>query len=178
MGNPTVPTGELTQPPIPSNNLSPAQEKSPGYSAALQFYAPPPSIDPIMQMWNLSIQRELPGNMMVEIGYVGSHGSHLAGDTFRSFNYVPTADKLKYQNQINAEVPISQYFSGNALALMEQTWGSTQLPLSSMLVPYPLFGNIFLQTVLDASSSYNAIHVKVQKRFSHGLNFIAVYTWS
>jgi len=129
-------------------------------------------------MWNLSIQRELPGNMMVEIGYVGSHGSHLAGDTFRSFNYVPTADKLKYQNQINAEVPISQYFSGNALALMEQTWGSTQLPLSSMLVPYPLFGNIFSQTVLDAPSSYNAMHVKVQKRFSHGLNFIAVYTWS
>jgi len=129
-------------------------------------------------MWNLSIQRELPGNMMVEIGYVGSHGSHLAGDTFRSFNYVPTADKLKYQNQINAEVPISQYFSGNALALMEQTWGSTQLPLSWMLVPYPLFGNIFSQTVLYASSSYNAMHVKVQKRFSHGLNFIAVYTWS
>ena len=91
---------------------------------------------------------------------------------------VPTADKLKYQNQINAEVPISQYFSGNALALMEQTWGSTQLPLSSMLVPYPLFGNIFSQTVLDAPSSYNAMHVKVQKRFSHGLNFIAVYTWS
>jgi len=178
LGNPTVPTGELTQPPIPSNNLSPAQEKSPGYGAALQFYAPPPPVDPMIQMWNLSIQRELPGNMMVEIGYVGSHGSHLAGDTFRSFNYVSTADKLKYQNQLNTEVPLSQYFSGNALTLMEQTWGSNELPLGSILVPHPLFGSIFSQTVLDASSSYNAMHVKVQKRFSHGLNFIAVYTWS
>jgi hypothetical protein len=174
----STPTGQLTQPPIPANQLSPAQDRSPGYGQSLQFYAPPPSRDPMVQMWNLDFQRQLPGDMMIEIGYVGTHGTHLAGDTFRSFNYVPTADKLKYQNQLNTEVPVSQYFSGKALALMEQAWGATQLPLSAMLVPYPLFGSIFSQTVLDASSSYNALHVKVQKRFSHGLNFISTYTWS
>ncbi|HEV2378361.1 MAG TPA: carboxypeptidase regulatory-like domain-containing protein [Terriglobia bacterium] len=178
LGSPTVPTGQLTQPPIPANGLSPAQEKVPGYGYALQFYAPPPAVDPMVQMWNVDVQRELPGDMMVEIGYVGSHGTHLAGDTFRNYNYVPTADKLKYQSQLNSEVPISNYFSGNTLALMEQTWGGTKLPLSSMLVPYPLFSSIFSQTVLDATSSYNAVHFKVQKRFSHGLNFISIYTIS
>jgi hypothetical protein len=47
-----------------------------------------------------------------------------------------------------------------------------------MLLPYPLFGSVFSQTVLDAESSYNAVHFKVQKRFSHGLNFISIYTIS
>jgi len=178
LGNPPVPTGELTQPPIPADGLSPAQDKVPGYGSSLQFYAPPPHVDPMVEMWNLDIQRQLPGDMMVEIGYVGSHGTHLAGDTFRNFNYVPTADKLKDQNQLNAEVPISNYFSGNTLSLMQQTWGGTELPLSDMLLPYPLFGSIFSQTVLDATSSYNAGHFKLQKRFSHGLNFISTYTIS
>jgi hypothetical protein len=178
LGSPQAPTGELTQPPIPADNLSPAQHKVPGYGSSLQFYAPPPHVDPMVQMWNVDVQRQLPGNMLLEVGYVGTHGTHLAGDTFRNFNYVPTADKLKYQNQLSAEVPISNYFSGNTLALMQQTWGSTQLPLSAMLLPYPLFGSVFSQTVLDAESSYNAVHFKVQKRFSHGLNFISIYTIS
>lgn len=178
LGNPPAPTGELTQPPIPADGLSPAQDKVPGYGSSLQFYAPPPHVDPMVQMWNVDVQRQLPGDMMAEIGYVGSHGSHLAGDTFRNFNYVPTADKLKLQNQLNTEVPISNYFSGNTLALMQQTWGGTELPLSDMLLPYPLFGSIFSQTVLDATSSYNAVHFKLQKRFTHGLNFITIYTIS
>ncbi len=178
LGSPQAPTGTLTQPAVAANSLSPAQEKVPGYGSSLQFYAPPPKVDPMIQMWNLDIQRELPGNMMVDIGYVGSHGTHLAGDTFRNFNYVPTADKLKYQNNLNTEVPLTSYFSGNALNLMESTWGGTELPLSSVLVSYPLFGSVFSQTVLDASSDYDALHVKVQKRVSKGLNFIGIYTLS
>ena len=178
LGNPPAPTGTLSQPAVPANGLSPAQAKVPGYGYGLQFYAPPPSIDPMVQMWDVDVQRELPGNMMIDISYVGSHGTHLAGDTFRNFNYVPTADKLQYQNQLNSEVPISNYFSGNALTLMEQTWGGSELPLSAMLTPYPLFGSVFSQTVLDASSDYDALHIKVQKRFSNGLNFISTYSFS
>jgi hypothetical protein len=178
LGNPQAPTGTLSQPAVPANGLSPAQAKVPGYGYGLQFYAPPPSVDPMVQMWDVDVQRELPGNMMADIGYVGSHGTHLADDTFRNFNYVPTADKLQYQNQLNSEVPLSNYFTGNALTLMEQTWGGTELPLSAVLTPYPLFGSVFSQTVLDASSDYDALHIKVQKRPSNGLNFIAMYTFS
>ncbi len=32
-----------------------------------------------MQQWNFNIQRELPGNMLAEVGYVGSNGMHLIG---------------------------------------------------------------------------------------------------
>ncbi len=44
----------------------------------------PATIDPdrvpsYMQQWNLNVQRELPANMLLEVGYVGSKGTHLVG---------------------------------------------------------------------------------------------------
>ena len=89
--------------------------------------------------------------------------THLAGDAFRNYDYVPTADKLQYQNQLNTEVPLSNYFSGNALSLMEQTWGGTSLPFADVLAPYPLFGSVFPDRA-GSSSDYDAMHVEVPKR--------------
>ena len=34
-------------------------------------------VSPSTQQWNLSVQRELPGNWILEIGYVGTKGTHL-----------------------------------------------------------------------------------------------------
>lgn len=34
---------------------------------------------PYIQQWNLSVQKELPGSMLLEINYVGSRGTHLWG---------------------------------------------------------------------------------------------------
>jgi hypothetical protein len=41
----------------------------------------------------------------------------------------------------------------------------------------PVFSSIF-QTAPVASSSYNSLQVLLNKRFSHGLQFLAAYTWS
>src|SRR5262249_30722527 len=35
--------------------------------------------DPYMQQWGLEIQRQLPGDLLVSAGYVGSKGTHLIG---------------------------------------------------------------------------------------------------
>ncbi len=44
--------------------------------------------------------------------------------------------------------------------------------------PFPQFGNLTLLTPMWGNSSYHALNVKVEKRFSHGLNFLANYTFS
>jgi hypothetical protein len=49
-------------------------------------------------------------------------------------------------------------------------------PQGSML-PFPGFGRIALQS-LGASSSYNALHLSVRKRFSRGLAFRSSFAWS
>ncbi len=175
LSNTTVVKGNLTTPPVPADHLPPAAHEVPGYASQLQFYYPPPA-DPMEESWNFNIQRELPDDMMIEVGYVGTHGVHLAGDTFRQFNYVHTADRVKYKTGINANVPITQIYSGQTATALQQIWGSSTLPLSILLTDYPAYGALFPQTVFDGTSVYNALDVRFQKRFSHGMNFIVSYT--
>src|SRR6266542_2704539 len=44
----------------------------------------PEAVDPLMDQWNLGIQRQLPGNMVATLDYVGTKGTHLY--TLRNLN--------------------------------------------------------------------------------------------
>jgi hypothetical protein len=132
--------------------------------------------DPMIQMWSLEVQRELPSNLLVSAGYTGTHGSHLFSDLFRRENYAPVSDVLQYKEAFNAVVPITDYYSGKAAAGLASLYGSTSLPRSLLLTPFPFFGPTNLSTPLDGASIYNSLNVKVQKRFSHGFNFGVAYT--
>ncbi|HAX43565.1 MAG TPA: hypothetical protein DCY80_13540, partial [Solibacterales bacterium] len=44
--------------------------------------------------------------------------------------------------------------------------------------PFPQFGNVTLLTPMWGNSSYHGLNLKVEKRFSNGLNFLTNYTWS
>jgi hypothetical protein len=175
----TTNKGTLSDPPFTS--VFPAMSKSPELGVGeLEFFTPP-SHDPMMESWGVEVQRELPGNMMLSVGYAGTHGTHLMGESFRQFNYVHTADVIKYGTSLNSEVPISNYYSGNTANLLAQVYGSTDLPLSILLKPYPFYGatsTLQDQTAFDGTSIYHGMNVKLEKRASHGLNFLVAYTYS
>lgn len=173
----TTNKANLTIPPIPSNLQPPAANYDPSYGASMQFYYPPAK-DPRVQLYTLQIQRELPGDMVMSVGYVGNHGDHLAGEAWRQFNLVPEADIIKYGTAINSNVPITNYFSGAQAALLQQVWGSSTLPLGQLLRPYPFYGSLFTQTMYDGESVYNGLNVRLQKRLSHGFTFLLGYTFS
>jgi Carboxypeptidase regulatory-like domain len=175
----TTDKASLTTPPLPST--FPAQNRDPLLGAAAMQYFTPPSRDPMMQSWNLQIERELPGNMMVSVGYVGSHGTHLVGEPFRVYNYIHTADRLKYRTEIDANIPITDVYTGKTAALLQQVYGSPELPRSLLLKPYPFYGATSFDnnnTAFDGTSIYHGLNLRVQKRYSRGLSFIAAYTVS
>lgn len=173
----TTNKANLTIPPIPANLQPPAANRDPSYGSSMQFYYPPAK-DPRMQVYTFGIERELTPSMALEVSYVGSHGTHLAGEAWREFNLVPVADQVKYKTQLASSVPITNYLSGNQAALLQQVWGSSTLPLSYMLRPYPFFGSLFTQTMYDGTSLYNGLNVRLQKRLSYGLTFLLSYTYS
>ncbi len=41
------------------------------------------------QQWNLNIQRELPGNMVLDIGYIGTKSTGLLANEMRQMNQIP-----------------------------------------------------------------------------------------
>lgn len=172
-----TPTSKASLSGLPSN--FPAANRAPLLGNSLiQFFTPPPH-DPTIEMWNFQVERQLPGNMMVSIGYVGNHGTHLLGEAFRQFNFIPINDLRKYGTGINANVPITSVYSGNTASLLQQAYGSPDLPLTILLKQYPFYGalsSLQNNTSFDGTSVYNALQITVRKEFSHGLNFIATYT--
>ena len=46
------------------------------------------------------------------------------------------------------------------------------------LRPFPQFNNVVAQTRMWGNSSYHGLNLKLEKRFSGGLNFLANYTWA
>ncbi|MGH2449134.1 MAG: hypothetical protein ACRDFS_11110, partial [Chloroflexota bacterium] len=106
---------------------------------------------PVITTWNLTLERQLGQTLLVRAAYFGNHGEHLYGTSDQE----PMAD-------INAAV----YVPGAS------TEANTQ-----QRRPYPNFGPIgMINSGYD--SNYNALQLTVQKRMSHGLSFLADYTWS
>jgi len=144
-----------------------------------------PNRDPMVQSYTFEIQQEFPGKLAVSLAYVGTHGSHLAGSGPGNwFNYVSTKNALKYQSQLSNNYPISQFYSGQTATQLGLLYGDpvngpvSSLQLTTLLLPYPFFPSVPTNGTYTGTSTYNGMNLKVEKRASHGLDFIAAYTVS
>src|SRR5262249_61321745 len=106
-----------------------------------------PSIPNVIS-FNLGVQRELRGNMIVEVGYLGTLGRHLMRTL--NINQLPVGARLKPENRnVNT----------NALR------------------PYLGYGNINLQENGD-TSNYHSLQISLNRRMQQGLAFGVNYTFS
>lgn len=117
---------------------------------------------PYAQDWNLNVQRSLGEDWLLQIGYVGTTGVHLPrfieGDPAI---FVPGVDSSG--NPISNENNVNQrrLHSGCTLAQPNNCVYASVGEIASI-----------------ANSSYNALEASLRKRFSHGLSFLASYTFS
>ena len=121
-------------------------------------------INPYVQQWTLSVERELARNTTLEVNYVGNKGTHL----LERFN-VDQAGELPAN-----EVP---YCAANPSATIA-TGGTYNCAYTSRL-PLPNFtsSNGFLDSKWIGYSNYNAGNVKLEHRAKDGA-VLVVYTWS
>jgi hypothetical protein len=109
----------------------------------------------IVQQFSLNTQVEVHQGWLLEIGYVGARGTHL--QRFRSLNQALDASP---DNPING-------VTSNTLANI----GSR--------VPVPGIRPDSLREIeSEGSSWYNGLELSLAKRLSHGLQFLASYTFS
>jgi hypothetical protein len=110
--------------------------------------------------YNLTVERELPGRIIMRVGYVGAHGDNLI--TSYTFN------------------PIIK--SNIAVCLADPTCVAQRANLTSVHPNfYPLDGTVYGsggQETNGGFSNYNSLQFTVEKHFSHGLQFLSAYTYS
>jgi hypothetical protein len=123
---------------------------------------------PTLISWSFRVQQELTANTALTVGYVGSHGYHeLIGiDANEPFPVICPASPCP------ATYP-STFPAGIA---------GTAVPAGTYYVPTSVRANNSLANTWtyfsEGDSSYNALQVDINHRFSSGFSIRGVYTWS
>lgn len=126
---------------------------------------------PWAQQWNVMLQRELPAQLMFELGYVGTRGRELALERY------PNQLDPKYMSlgsQLNQLVANPFYGHRNAGGIL----AGPQVRRGQLLRPYPQFGELVGARDTGGMSWYNGLVVGAKKRMSRGLQLEGSYAWS
>ena len=132
---------------------------------------------PYMQQWQVSVQRELPGEMLFELAYVGTH----AVKVFESLNLNEVPDavaSVKASADLKVTNPFLAYPDLFPATSTLGNPGSKTINASQLTKPYPQFVNVNMQNMNTGRVGYNGLQARLQKRLSKGLAFIAAYAFS
>jgi hypothetical protein len=110
---------------------------------------------PYTEQWNIGVQQQLARDLLLEVNYVGNNGKNLSG--FFNVN-----DPLPGPGTICPPTPCSTVTNAKPRPA----------------TPYaPTLGSMS-ENANVATSHYNGLQVKLDKRFSNGLQGLVTYTWS
>jgi len=109
--------------------------------------------DAYFQQWNFTVQRKLPKDVLLDVGYVGSKGTKLS----IAFD----EDAFAFNRPLQLVDP-----------------RDPTLPSLNARRPNQLFQR-FVQGVKSVgNSNYHALQIRVERRMANGLSFLTAYTWS
>jgi len=140
----------------------------PGIAPPCATYAPqgiqPDAKTPAVAEWSLTVEQQLSRDTVLRAAYVGSHGYH----------GLLSVDPNSIAPLVCANAAGCQA-GGTGSARSTAPQGAEYIPVASRPNPY-LGAGFFWYT--EGNSSYNALEVDLSRRFTHGLEFRANYTWS
>jgi Carboxypeptidase regulatory-like domain/TonB-dependent Receptor Plug Domain len=126
---------------------------------------------PYTQQWNLDIQRQLPDDILFDIGYYGSKGTHLIAVV--DINQPQPGAYLT-----NPTIQATGNDPGNPLSYVAgQPIGSATESLVNLVRPYQGYAGIDSYLPIF-KSNYHSLQASLQKRFSQGSLITVNYTWS
>ncbi len=159
---------------------------------------------PDIQNWTLAVQRQLPGQILLDVAYVGTMGHHLVS-RLNPTNQMPTkylADPVTGGTS-QANSPLYKSIADPAVQALSvvqampvdsstgmhspfngfQTLMGGNATLGQALRPFPQYtqeANFQMRDMMEGvgNSSYHSLQINARKQFSQGLTFLVSYTWS
>lgn len=146
-------------PTVPADGLLPLPDGVSGRARPMKMRLP------TLDAWNVTLQHQLTPTLSVEAAYVANKGTH--GFT-------------QNNPEVNVNQPTIVGFKGGPLPCAPGVVTNCDLQRDRRK---PFFSAYGWTQDIDfkcncASSNYNSLQTKVEKRFSNGLSLLAHYTWS
>ena len=156
---PTVPVSQL-----PVNPAAPVPSTAKLVPGGVQ----PDLKTPTLISWSFRIQQELTANTALTVGYVGSHGYHelLGIDANEPFPVICPASPCPANYPSTFPAPLA----GSPIPAGTYYEPTATKPNAALANTWTYFS--------EADSSYHALQVDLNHRFSAGLVIRGVYTWS
>jgi hypothetical protein len=143
---------------------------------------------PRYQNWSLSWERQLSNNLLVDVSYVGNHGTRLisnrtsAGWPMHNEN---NPSVLSYGSLLGKGITDPNVQALSVVQAMPIDSNGFHTPyngfggnLSQALRPYPQYQDIAWRNLNMGTSVYHSLQAKLDKRFTNGLQFRVAYVWS
>jgi len=138
-----------------------------------------------VNQWNVAVQRELFKNLVVEAAYVGNRGVWLEANDLVNVNAINparlqalgldlnnAADRQLLTSRIDSQLAAQRGFKAPYAGFP----GSATVAQS--LRPFPQFNDrLGVRWAPLGANWYDSLQVKLTKRYSHGLDLTAAYTW-
>jgi hypothetical protein len=145
------------------------------------LYAPNPRIDsrtPYEQSWSFGIQRQMPFGTLLDVSYLGNKGTHLLFSSPINYDILgPQVEQYNSTQIGNLLTYVPNPFYG-IITNTTSPLSSPTVPAYQLQLPYPQFTSFVGDAAPWANSDYDSLQVKLEKRFSHGLQFLVTYAWS
>ncbi|MFN7919024.1 MAG: TonB-dependent receptor [Bryobacteraceae bacterium] len=132
-------------------------------------------VNPIVQEWNATLQRDLGKGFLVEAGYLANKGNHLIdGESNMTYNQLP-ASYFSLGNQLLGSNTVPNPFAA-VITNPTSSLSQPRVAYSQLLRPYPQYTSVNGFRKPQGNSIYHAFTLGVTKRYSHGLNLQVSYT--
>jgi hypothetical protein len=122
--------------------------------------------------WSADLQRQLPGNFLLNLGYAANAGNQL----FSSVNLNQLPDSALSQGA-NLLTTVSNPFFGVITDATSPLSRST-VQAGQLLRPYPQFLNVTGNGLAPGHSTYHSMQLSLERRFAQGLAVLFAYTKS
>jgi Carboxypeptidase regulatory-like domain/TonB dependent receptor len=130
---------------------------------------------PMVYGWNLTLERQLPSNILVRAAYVGSRSLHLLETQYYNVGVPCTAATSTVTCNGKANIGLAN------LTVCEGS-GGTAATCANNTSAAKFKTNTFSTTVQgdinDINSSYHSLQTSIEKRMSHSFTLLANYTYS
>jgi outer membrane receptor protein involved in Fe transport len=132
--------------------------------------------NPYVQVYSLDFQYQVGNAGVLEAGYAGTLGRQLLHGVQENLNQLPSSYLGQGISTLSAQVANPYY---GVITSSSSDLSGTTIPYWKTLVKYSQFDNVNeLPDTPGSSSSFNALSLKYNQRFSYGLSAMVTYQWS